>query len=162
MDGVTAKLTELEEEHGGDEGAFAELDKINKANVATRLREIKDDKEAKDEAAVLSDWLKLSADEADLKKQVKDAETALDAKSYAHYPKLTESEIKALVVDHKWLAAVDAVVHGEMDRVSRQLTQRVKELAVRYETTLSQIANRVTELDATVSRHVERMGFSWN
>ena len=74
LEGVTAKLAELEEEHGGEEGAFAELDKVNKANVAARLKEIKGDKEAKDEAAVLSDWLKLNTDEADLKKQLKDAE----------------------------------------------------------------------------------------
>ena len=60
LEGVTAQLTELEEEHGGEEGAFAELDKVNKANVAARLKEIKGDKEAKDEAAVLNDWLKLS------------------------------------------------------------------------------------------------------
>ena len=161
LEGVTAKLAELEEEHGGEEGAFAELDKVNKANVAARLKEIKSDKEAKDETAVLSDWLRLNADEADLKKQVKDAEAALDAKSYAHYPKLTESEVKALVVDDKWLAALDAVVHGEMDRVSQQLTQRVKELAERYETSLPQMVSRVAELEAKVNRHLREMGFSW-
>jgi len=37
LEGATAKLAELEEEHGGDEGAFSELDKVNKANVAARL-----------------------------------------------------------------------------------------------------------------------------
>ena len=52
------ELAELEEEHGGEDGAFAELDKVNKINVAARLKEIKGDKEAKDEAAVLSDWLR--------------------------------------------------------------------------------------------------------
>ena len=34
-------MTELEEEHGGEEGAFSELDKVNKANVTARLKEIK-------------------------------------------------------------------------------------------------------------------------
>ena len=38
---------------------------------------------------------------------------------------LTESEIKALVVDDKWFAALDAAIRSEMDRVSQQLTQRV-------------------------------------
>ena len=52
-------------------------------------------------------------------------------------PKLTEAEIKALVVDDKWLAALDAAIHGEMDRVSQKLTQRVKELAERYENSAS-------------------------
>ena len=55
LESVTAKLAELEEEHGGEEGAFSELDKVNKANVTARLKEIKGDKEAKDEAAVLND-----------------------------------------------------------------------------------------------------------
>jgi type I restriction enzyme M protein len=161
LDGVTAKLSELEEEHGGEEGAFAELDKVNKANVATRLKEIKGDKEAKDEAAVLNDWLRLNADEADIKKQVKDAETALDAKAYAHYRKLAETDVKSLVVDDKWLAALDAVVHGEMDRVSRQLTQRVKQLAERYESSLPQMVSRVADLETKVNHHLEKMGFSW-
>jgi hypothetical protein len=33
------------------------------------------------------------------------------------------------VVDDKWLAALGAAIHGEMDRISQALTQRVKELA---------------------------------
>jgi type I restriction enzyme M protein len=106
LEGVTAKLSELEEEHGGEEGVLAELDKVNKANVTARLKELTGDKEEKDEIAVLCDWLKLNSDEADLKKRAKDAETALDAKSYAHYFTLTESEVKTLVVDDKWLAAL--------------------------------------------------------
>ena len=40
-----------------------------------------------------------------IKKAIKDAEAELDAKAYAQYPKLTEDEIKTLVVDDKWLAA---------------------------------------------------------
>lgn len=50
---VHAKLVELEEEQVGEDGAFAELDKLNKANVTARLKEIKGDEEAKEEAAVL-------------------------------------------------------------------------------------------------------------
>ena len=110
---------------------------------------------------MLNDWLKLNSDEADLKRRIKEAEAALDAKAYAKYPTLTESEIKTLVVDDKWLAALDGDIHGEMDRVSQQLTQRVKELAERYETPLPQMVNRVAELEAKVNRHLERMGFSW-
>ncbi|HJU20782.1 MAG TPA: type I restriction-modification system subunit M [Stellaceae bacterium] len=161
LESVTARMVELEEEQGGEEGAFAALDKVNKANIVARLKEIRGDKEAKDEAAVLHEWLKLAGDESDPKKALKDAETALDAKAYAKYPKLSEAEIKTLVVDDKWLAALDAAIHGEMDRVSQALAQRVKELAERYETPLPQVAGRVADLEAKVSRHLERMGFSW-
>jgi type I restriction enzyme M protein len=161
LESVTAKLAELEDEHSGDEGAFSELDKVNKVNVASRLKEIKADKDAKDEAAVLNEWLTLNADETELKRRLKEAEAELDAEACARYPKLTEVEIKALVVDDKWLAALDAVIHGEMDRVSQQLTQRVRELAERYENPLPRMINCVAKTEAKVRRHLERMGFSW-
>jgi type I restriction enzyme M protein len=161
LESVTAKLAELEEEHIGEDGAFSEFDKVNRANVAARLKEIKGDKDAKDEAAVLSAWLQLSADEADLKKRLKELDAQLDAQAYAHYPKLSAAEIKTLVVDDKWLATLDKDIHGEMDRISQALTQRVKELAERYETPLPRMASRVAELEAKVNRHLEKMGFTW-
>jgi type I restriction enzyme M protein len=161
LDGVSARLAELEEEHGGEEAAFAELDKVNKANVAARLKEIKGDREAKEEAAALGAWLKLAGEEAELKKRLKEAEAALDAKAYAHYRKLSEDEVKTLVVDDKWLAALDTAVHGEMDRISQALTQRVKELAERYESPMPLMVCRVADLEAKVNRHLEKMGFAW-
>jgi type I restriction enzyme M protein len=162
LEGVAAEMTELEEEHGGDEGAFSELDKVNRANVAARLKEIQDDEDAKEEAGALNAWLKLSDRETHVKRALRDAEADLDAKAYAKYPTLTEAEIKALVVDDKWLAALDAAVHGEMDRISQVLTQRVKELAERYETPMPRQARRVADLEQAVTRHLEKMGFSWN
>src|SRR5262249_16267626 len=125
------------------------------------LKEIKGDREASDEAAVLHKWLKLANEEADLKKALKDAEAELDAKVYSRYRKLTETEIQTLVVDDKWLASLDTTIHGEMDHISQALTQRVKELAERYETPMPSMVFRVAEVEAKVKCHLERMGFSW-
>ncbi|MFZ5861742.1 MAG: type I restriction-modification system subunit M [Nitrospirota bacterium] len=185
LESVTARMTELEEEHGGEESAFSELDKVNRANVAARLKDLQEEDEnshststteklpmaaeapgpygngATSDAEILLMWLTLSAQEADIKKRLKDAEAALDAKAYAKYLKLTESEIKTLVVDDKWLAALDAAIHGEMDRISQALTKRVKELAERYETPLPQMVTRVADLETKVNRHLKRMGFAW-
>jgi type I restriction enzyme M protein len=161
LETVTSKMTELEEEHGGDEGLLSELEKVNKANVAARLKEIKRDKDAKDEAAVLNEWLALNTQEADLKKQIKEAESALDAKAYKHYEKLSESDIKTLVVDDKWLATLDAEIHGEMDRISQSLTQRVKDLAERYDKPLPDLVTQVESLESKVQGHLQRMGFAW-
>ena len=163
LESVTAKMIELEEEHGGEEGAFAELDKVNKANVATRLKELEmeNGELIVEEKKVLEEWLKLSNQEAELKKKLKEAEASLDNKAYKHYPKLTEDEIQTLVVDDKWLAALDTAIHGEMDRISQQLTQRVKELAERYETPMPEMVSRVAELESKVNGHLEKMGFAW-
>jgi type I restriction enzyme M protein len=111
---------------------------------------------------VLDEWLKLASEEADLKRKLKDAETDRDAKAYKKYPMLTESEIKTLVVDDKWLAALDTAIHGEMDRISQALTGRVQELAERYETPMPQMGSLVAELEARVNGHLAKMGFSWN
>ncbi len=157
LEEIAAKIAELEEEHGGEDGFFADFEKVNKASVKARLKEIKGDKTAKEEASVLTDWLRLSAK----KKQLKEAEADLDKKAYEKYPKLSAKEIQALVVDDKWLAALDDAIHGEMDRISQGLTQRVKELAERYETPLPEISNRVAELEAKVNQHLHKMGFSW-
>ncbi len=176
LETVSAQMTELEEEQGGEEGLFAELDKINKANVTARLKEMKSmegqmsreagmpgatqgDKAAKEESDALNTWLKLNTQEADLKKSLREAEAALDNLAYQKYPTLTEAEIKTLVVEDKWLATISAAIHGEMDRISQALTQRVKELAERYETPLPKLTATIITLSAKVDAHLQQMGF---
>ncbi|MFA4994143.1 MAG: type I restriction-modification system subunit M [Bdellovibrionales bacterium] len=160
METASARMAEIEEEQSGDEGFFADFDKVNKASIAARANEIKTDKAAKEERAVLDEWLKLAETESDLKKQIKDAESDLDAKAYAKYTKLTETEVKTLVVDHKWLAALDKTVHGELERISQALTQRVKELAERYDTPMPILTEQVDAIEAKVNQHLKKMGFS--
>ena len=161
LDATDAQLTELEEEHGGEDAVFSGFDKVNKAAVKERLDEIGDDRDARDEIAVLKQWQKLDREKAALKKQLKEAESALDDAAYAKYPQLSEAEIKALAVDDKWLGALDAAIHGEMDRISQELTRRVRELAERYEARLPLLVDRVAELQVKVDAHLERMGFAW-
>lgn len=161
LEAASAALAELEEENGGEDGAFAELNKINKANVTARLKEIKGDKSAKEETAVLNEWLKHSAHESELKKEIREAEATLDLAAYKKYPKLSQDEIKLLAVDDKWLAAIDARIHGEMDRISQALTQRVQTLAERYEVRLPDLVANIAALETKVGGHLKRMGFAW-
>jgi type I restriction enzyme M protein len=169
LESIAAQITELEEEHSGEDAPFSGFDKINKASIAARLKEVRAEIEelkpgegewVMEEKRVLEEWLKLNDEEAGLKKRLKEAEAELDKWAYAHYPKLTEDEIKTLVVDDKWLAALDAMIHGEMDRISQMLTQRVKELAELYETPMPQLSSRAADWEAKVYRHLEKMGFS--
>ena len=160
IENLAAQLTELEEEHGGEEGVFSELDKLSKTTVAARLKEIKNDNEAKDEIEALNRWQSLYNQQADAKKSLKAAEVELDAKVYEKYPTLNESEIKTLVVNDKWLATLEAAFHGEMNRISQALTQRIKQLAERYETPVSLHVQNVADLEVEVNQHLTKMGFS--
>jgi type I restriction enzyme M protein len=133
---IEQAMEEMAEEHSGEEGLLEEAknekDKLTKASVTTRIKEIKDDADAAHERKVLSDYLALIEKEAETSAKVKAAQEALLAKVAAQYGKLTEHEIKTLVVDDKWLATLAAAVQGELDRVSQTLTGRIRQLAERY------------------------------
>jgi len=161
LEAAIASLVELEEEHGSEEGYLGGLDKIAKAEVNARLKEIKHDKEAKDEAAILKQWLELSESETALKRAVKEQETMLDKLAYEKYPKLTMAEIKTLVVDDKWMVRLSAAVQCELDRVSKTLTGRIRELAERYATPLPRLTDELAKLAASVEEHLKQMGASW-
>ena len=162
---IGQQMEELDEEHGGEGGLLEEAKnekgKIAKAAIKAHLKEIADDPEAADELAVLTRYLVLLDREAEASKQIRDAQKALAAKVVATYKTLSEDEVKILVVDDKWLATLSAHVQTELERISQGLTERIKDLAERYEIALPHAARRVTELDQRVSAHLKRMGFSW-
>ena len=164
LEGTTASLAELEEEHGSEEGVLGALDKVAKAEVNARLRELRGliatDQDAKDEEAVLKRWQDLSERETALKRVVKQQDAALDKMAYEKYAALTDDEIKTLVVDNKWMARLAAAVQGELERVSQTLTSRIRELAERYATPLPQLTEEVATLAARVEGHLATMGAS--
>jgi type I restriction enzyme M protein len=157
-DKTKAEIEELEEEHSGEDGFFSEMDKVNKKNVQSRLKEILKDKEAKEEIKVLKTYITLCDTLDSLNKDIKEKEKVLDEKAYNQYPKLSMEEVKTLVVDHKWMQVIEKDVYSEMDRISQKLSQRLVELAERYETALPELDKKVDELEMKVSKHLKKMG----
>ncbi len=164
LERLDAEITEMEEEHGGDEGAFSEIGKITLTAVRAYLKYLaKEGGDLGDEdKEVLLKYLDLCAQEAVLKRDLSIIVKELDAKAYAKYTALSEDEIKTLVVNDKWLAAITIDMQAELNRVSQTLTGRVRQLAERYETTLPQLGAYVETLSARVDGHLKRMGFAWN
>ena len=165
-DALAAQLEELEEEHSGEEGFFGSLDKVNKATVNAELKtvaaDLKADKtnaELLEKRKVLEQYLKLSEEQAEANRKVKETKAGLDKKLQDKYPSLTEAEIKTLVVEDKWIATIENTVKNEMQRISQRLTQRIKELAERYETTLTELLQEVNHWEEKVKKHLEKMGY---
>jgi methylase of polypeptide subunit release factors len=138
---IEQKLDEQKEEEGGEDELLAEViegegdkQKITAKAIKARLKEIATDPEFADERNVLKAYAALLDEQADAKAQLKSLQEDLDAKLDAKYPRLTEDEIKTLVVDNKWLATLAAAVQIELDRVSQTLTGRIRQLAERYAT----------------------------
>lgn len=165
LDTLTQELEALTEEHSGDEGALSDAQtdagKVSKTSVAARLKEIKGDPTAEEEREILKQWLDLFEREAAAKKVLKDAQMELDEAVFAQYPKLTEDEIKALVVDDKWQATLETLIQGEIERVTQQLANRVKLLEERYAKPLPQLEQEVETLSSKVDEHLKRMGLLW-
>ena len=166
-DGISRQIEEMEEEHSDEEGLLEEVKsdkgKISKGTVQKRIKKIKNDAVADDfeELDVLEAYLRLIDKEAKAKKQIKDAKKALENKVIDRYKVFTEDEIKTLVVDDKWMAAISGDVKSEMERISQRLAQRIKELVERYATPMPELNVTVNELETKVSKHLEKMGFAW-
>lgn len=161
---LSSEITEMEEEHGGEDGLFAELDKVNKGNAAKRIKEIKKEKdeEFQQELKALEAYVDSHTMLSATNKKIKETEKDLDDKLYAKFPTLSEDEIKALVVDDKWMASVQNALQREIEQISQSLTKRIKELAERYDTPLPNLINEVARHESTVHKHLSKMGFSWS
>ena len=162
LETLAAQIAELEEEHSGEEGVFSELEKISKADINKRLKEIKGKKDFAEEEKILKNWLQLDEQYGELRGDIIKRIIKLDRLAYEKYPTLTQAEVKSIVLDDKWLPAIQAAVKTEMERVSQQLSARVRELIERYETPLPELDRQLRELEEKVNAHLRKMGFVWN
>ena len=164
---LAQQMEEMAEEHGGEGGLLEEAkndkDKFTKASIAARLKDIgKADPDTADERRLLQHYLALIEQDADTGAKLKAAQDTLMAQVAACYGRLTENQIKTLVVDDKWLATVAAAVQGELDRVSQSLTGRIRQLAERYGAPLPKLTSEVATLATRVDEHLRRMGAVWS
>ena len=159
---VSRELEEFVEEHTGEEGllqdAANDKGKVTKTGVTTRLKIIRDEPDSDEERDVLSRCVELIGAESSASKAVRDNQSALDQKVLVHYAKLTEAEIKTLVVEDKWSASIYADIQEEVQRLTQHLTGRIKELDERYARPLPELEREVDVFSAKVEGHLKKMG----
>ncbi|MEY0273348.1 type I restriction-modification system subunit M [Providencia rettgeri] len=162
LDSASQELETYLEENSGDEGllneALNDKDKITKATVTARLKVAIDP----DEKSALKQAKKLFDNEADAKKVLKEAQDALDLAVFKQYPKLSIDEINTLIIKDKWLATLQSNIEAEIERVTQQLANRVKELEERYNEPLPAITKSVKNLSEKVAGHLKAMGLEWS
>ena len=172
MESISAEfsstLDELLEEYSGDgdKAYFSELDKVNKANVNAELKKVLADlksdrtnEELIDKQKTFELYIRLCDNITDSNRLARDAKTMLDKKILAKYTILSETEIKQLVVEDKWITTIEHTVNNEMQRISQRLTQRIKELAERYECPMPDLSDEVNQWELKVKSHLGKMGF---
>ncbi|OAN62426.1 type I restriction-modification system subunit M [Balneola sp. EhC07] len=153
---------ELEQEHAVEGGlleeALSDAGNVTKGELTKRMKEIKGDEDFSDEFEVMKSYKTAYDNERKAKSSVKKAEKELDKQVIDKYKELTEDEVQTLVVDDKWLPTIKFHIDGEVDAISRSLTQRVNELAGRYDKAVVEIDKEADELETRVQSHLEAMG----
>jgi len=158
---VSQALEEYVLEHSGDEGllhdAVNEKGKLTQkaANAGHRDAMAAGDDET---AACFQEALKRLRADAAAKKEVKGAQAALDLATIEKYGDLSEVDIQALLIDHKWGETVRSSVASKVISLTLTLVARIQELGQRYAVTVSELADEVTEFEATVAGHLAGMG----
>ena len=163
---LNANMEELRDEHSSEEGllnnAIDEKGKISKVNLAKAIKELgKRNEENAEEFDMMANYKKLMDNEATTQMNIKTLKAELEKKLIAQYPKLTIDEIKTLVIEKKWMVNMEQYILTEMDNISHRLTQRIKELADRYETPMPKLTEDVNLLTVKVENHLKQMNFKW-
>ena len=94
-------------------------------------------------------------------KLVKALKAQLEEKVKEKYTVLTVEEIKELLVNKKWYYSIFDGIDALYVAISHSITNRIVELAERYEDTLPVLSATVEDYEARVRSHLERMGFVW-
>lgn len=157
-------LNDLTEEHSGEEGYFAgylgDDQKLDKAKIIARYKELKKTGPQNEEFDVFASYVSFVEDISKFNKAMKDLEKELDGKLITKYADLTEQETKHLVLDKKWFASIYKGIDELYTAISHRIANRVVELAERYEFTLSECESKVDAYEAKVKLHLAKMGYA--
>lgn len=104
--------------------------------------------------------MKLYAAEAEANKTAKEAQASLDLATLKQYGKLTEDEVKTLVLDDKWQATVTSRAAEVVDSLAQALVARIQQLGDRYAVTLTALETDTAKMAAEVAGHLAAMGLS--
>ena len=166
LESVQGEISQFEEEHAGDEGLLSDAtnDKgsLTKATVTKFIKDNKTNADEKEAVELANQLLKLFDKEAELKKRVKSKETELDQLTLEQFGRLTENEVREIVVEDKLLTSIKSDIQTEIDGISQRLTTRIKELGERYDNKLSSLATETETLESKVAEHLQKMGLVWS
>lgn len=153
-DQAAQELESFLEENAVEDGLLAEAmedEKISKTLVAKRLKAAKLEGEA-EEITALNTVSKLYAADDKAKKAVKEAQAELDEAVLAKYPELSDSQVKTLVVDAKWMSTIGWHLTQVYRENSLTLALRLTQIGRRYSET-------IYELDAQLELIQQQVNF---
>ena len=138
---------------------------VNASSVKARIAVLREttpvpEMYAEDYAQLISLYT-LMAKNDEQSKLVKALKSQLEEKVKEKYTVLTVEEIKELLVNKKWYYSIFDGIDALYVAISHSITNRIVELAERYEDTLPALSTVVDNYEIKVKYHLERMGVVW-
>lgn len=149
----------------GDDDPLAEIrdeDKIiSDADCKKKLKELQKDAGRQDEAVAVKRYLDLRGALSAAKKAASEAEKALDNRTLERYSKLTDEEIRLLMVERKWLPSIRKGMDSLCESQLQTLATSLLALNARYSETLPELERQCQEAKERVHSVLREMGFNW-
>lgn len=142
-----------------DNDSYSKDGKLKKPDVVKYVKANKNNPDCKEEVEILNNWLTYGEMESDYSKTLTAKKQELYEKVLRKYAELSEDEVKTLVVEDKWLATLSDRIEQLLTDLTQKLSQRVKEIAVRYEYTVPELEAEQEELKNKVKQHLAMMGY---
>lgn len=172
IDDITVIVSDLEaqrdefvEEQSEEDGVLADCynakDKLDQKLITVKLKKLKAEAKGSDEYRLLEEYTSLIAKIKEQNKVLKELTAVLEKHLKEKYAVLTIEEIKELLVNKKWYYSIFDGIDALYIAISHCITERIIELAERYENTLPELTAQVEDYEAKVKSHLERMGFKW-
>lgn len=161
IESAKAELEEIQQETEIENGIFSDLEKVNLTSVKGLLKQRKSEKAPKQEIAVIENYIRLNEAISSFTKLIKIEKELIEKLVVELYPKLSENEIKDLVINKKWIKHLESCLYEEKERMSQTLTQRIIELVERYKVTLPEMETALNEYESKVKSHLQKMGWQW-
>lgn len=141
-------------ENTGDEEIFNDEEKINEKLIKDKIKE-----ETETNIAILNELLNNLSLQKDLKKKIKSHQEALNSMIINKYSLLDEDTSKDLLINKKWFKSIERRFDDKYEDLIYDLSNKIVSEYENYEETLGQLSNKTSELESTVLKDLERMGF---
>ncbi|GAA8649338.1 hypothetical protein Hpoki265_01010 [Helicobacter pylori] len=148
-----ADFEEFIEEHSSEEGLFDEL-KINESVLKKELKNATDleDKE------ILKTALELLEAKNKVLKMKNKAYEELELKAFHQYKNLKLGEIKALIIQDKWLKSLKNALENKILKRINAFTSALNKIISNYSNSLLELDKEVKESESKVLEHLKDLG----
>jgi type I restriction enzyme M protein len=134
---------------------------VSDAEIKKTLKVLVNQPDRTAEIQAIRQYVALKEATKQANKILKETIKVLDEKALKQYPKLSEDEIKTLLIEAKWMLAVEDRLHSHFENVIQTFASSVIALHNRYQDTLSKLEADVAQSQAAVHAVLKEMGFVW-